>query len=186
MSFRFNYKFLTLSNQKDYVLRKFFPRDKNYILEQAQLSLEQSLLNYLVDFVKIEYLLRHNPLGIEDEMTIKIREHSSKDLSHLRDFYITLMGLFRYEYYADNQLVFDFDGRDPFEKYCEQWSAQFKEWTKEFCRHQNFLRAVLDLTVFFPADSPVVMMDTRMQTFIVNFFGVRIHPQKGILRKSVA
>lgn len=168
------------------MLKKFFPRDKNYILEQAQLSLEQSLLNYLVDFVKVEYLLKNNPLGIDDDLSRTIKEHSSEDYRHLHEFYFTLMGIFRYEFYSDNQLMFDFDGRDPFQKYQSEWSLQFKKWTKEFCRHQNFLRAVLDLTVFYPAESAVLLMDTRMQTFITQFFGVKIHPQKGISRKSVA
>lgn len=168
------------------MLRKFFPRDKNYILEQAQLSLEQSLLHYLVDFVKVEYLLKHNPLGIQDEMAHRIHEHTSADFRHLHEFYFTLMGIFRFQRYPDNQLTFDFDGNEPFEKYQEQWSIQFKKWTREFCKHENFLRAVLDLTVFYPVDSPVVLMDTRMQTFITQFFEIKIHPEKGIIRKSVA
>jgi hypothetical protein len=46
------------------VQRKFFPRDKNYVLEDAQLSLENPLMTYLVDFVKVEHLLHNNPLGI--------------------------------------------------------------------------------------------------------------------------
>ena len=168
------------------MLRKFFPRDKNYVLEQAQLSLEQHLLQYLVDFVKGEYLLRHNPLGIEDNMTRKIKAHTCTDYKHLREFYVTVMGIFRFSFYSDNQLAFDFNGRDPFEKYCKEWSIQFKRWVKEFCQHQNFLRAVLDLTVYYPVNSPVLLMDSRMQTFITTFFEVRVHPQKGIIRKSVA
>jgi hypothetical protein len=168
------------------VHRKFFLRDKNYVLEQAQLSLEQTLLQYLVDFVKIEYLLRHNPLGLEDTLASKIHAHDDSDFRHLKEFYINLMGIFRFEFYSDNQLLFDFDGREPFVKYQEQWEAHFKKWVKEFCGHQNFLRAVLDLTVFYPVDSPVLLMDTRMGTFITQFFEVKIHPEKGIIRKHVA
>ncbi len=156
------------------------------MLEQAQLSLEQSLLHYLVDFVKIEYLLRHNPLGLEDDLAKKIHAHDDLDFRHLKEFYVNLMGIFRFEFYGDNQLIFDFDGRDPFGKYQVQWESYFKKLTKEFCGHQNFLRAVLDLTVFYPVDSPVLLMDTRMQTFIAGFFEVKIHPQKGIIRKHVA
>ncbi|MBL7859085.1 MAG: hypothetical protein JNM57_15440 [Cyclobacteriaceae bacterium] len=168
------------------MLRKFFPRDKNYILEQAQLSLQQPLLQYLVDFVKVEYLLRHNPLGIQDETASRIQQHQSTDFRHLNEFYINLMGLFRFTHYSDNQLEFIFEAKDDFEKYQEEWTTQFKTWTKEFCKHPNFLRAVLDLTVFYPADSPVLLMDTRMNTFITHFFEVKIHPQKGIIRTKVA
>lgn len=165
------------------MLRKFFPLDKNYILEDAQLSLEKTLLQYLVDFVKVQYLLRHNPLGIADDMSKKIESHSSADFRHLHEFYVNLMGIFRYRYYGDNQLTFLFDGKDDFKKYQGEWSLEFKKWVKEFCKHHNFLRAVLDLTVFYPADSPVLMADNRMNAFIAQYFEIKIHPQKGIVRK---
>jgi hypothetical protein len=165
------------------VLRKFFPLDKNYILEKAQLSLKQSLLQHLVDYVKVEYLLKSNPLGIADDAAVKIQEHTGNDFRHLEEFYMTAMGIFRYTYYHDNQLTFLFDGCDDLEKYKVEWTEQFKKWTKEFCKHPNFLRAVLDLTVFYPADSPMLMVDNRMQAFIAQYFAVKIHPQKGIVKK---
>ena len=165
------------------MVRKFFPLDKNYVLEKAQLSSEFPLLLYLVDFVKVEYLLRFNPLGVVDHMAEKIQSHQNTDFRHLREFYINLMGVFRFKYYGDNQLEFIFEGKDDFRKYEEEWTKQFKQWTKEFCKHHHFLRAVLDLTVFYPAESPVLMMDSRMNAFITQYFDVRIHPQKGIVRK---
>ena len=165
------------------MLRKFFPLDKNYVLEEAQLSLETSLLQYLVDFVKVEYLLRANPLGMMDAMAVKIEGHNNSDFTHLHEFYINVMGVFRYKYYSDNQLEFIFEGKDTFVQYQEQWTRAFKQWTKGFCKHDNFLRAVLDLTVFYPVDSPVLMVDNRMNAFINQFFEVKIHPQKGIVKK---
>jgi hypothetical protein len=140
----------------------------------------------MVDFVKVEYLLRHNPLGIEDRMALRIRTYRSGDFRHLHDFYIKVMAIFRYKYYSDNQLAFDFSGRHPVDKYTTEWSSQFKKWVKAFCEHHTFLRAVLDLTVFYPPDSPVLLMDTRMQTFVTHFFELKIHPQKGIIRRHVA
>lgn len=165
------------------MLRKFFPLDKNYILEEAQLSLEQDLLQYLVDFVKVEYLMKHNPLGIVDEMAEKIQAHNGTDFRHLHEFYLNLAGIFRYTYYGDNQLQFIFDGQDDIHKYRKEWESRFKTWTRTFCRHPNFLRAVLDLTVFYPIDSPLLMVDNRMNAFIAQFFEVKIHPEKGIIRK---
>jgi hypothetical protein len=165
------------------VLRKFFPLDKNYILEEAQLSLKQQLLQHLVDYVKVEYLLRCNPLGIADDISNKITGHKSNDFRHLEEFYLCAMGIFRFTYYHDNQLQFLFDGTDDFAKYQREWTTQFKKWTKEFCQHQHFLRAVLDLTVFYPADSPLLMVDNRMNSFIAQYFEVKIHPQKGIQKR---
>ena len=165
------------------MLRKFFPLDKNYVLEEAQLSLESPLLQYLVDYVKVEYLLRSNPLGMMDAVAIKIQEHDRAEFRHLHEFYVKVMGVFRYKFYGDNQLAFIFEGKDAFRQYQEEWTSQFKMWTKGFCKHDNFLRAVLDLTVFYPADSPVLMVDNRMNAFISQYFEVKIHPQKGIIRK---
>lgn len=165
------------------MLRKFFPLDKNYVLEEAQLSLENSLLEYLVDFVRVEYLLRSNPLGMMDDMALKMQDHRNGDFRHLHEFYLNLMGVFRYKFYGDNQLEFIFEGKDAYRQYQEEWTIQFKDWAKAFCKHHNFLRAVLDLTVFYPADSPVLMVDNRMNAFISQFFEVRIHPQKGIVKR---
>jgi hypothetical protein len=165
------------------VIRKFFPLDKNYVLESAQLSLENSLLSYLVDFAKVEYLLRTNPLGIQDDVADKIHSHDSNDFRHLHDFYLNLAGVFRFKYYHDNQLEFPFDGRDPHDRYCEEWTAAFKKWVKDFCRHDNFIRAVLDLTVFYPVESPLLMVDNRMNAFLNQHFDVKIHPQKGIVKR---
>ena len=165
------------------MLRKFFPLDKNYVLEETQLSLEPSLLRYLVHFVKVEYLLRANPLGMMDTMAMKIHGHRDSDFRHLHEFYVNVMGVFRYKFYGDNQLEFIFEGRDAYHQYEDHWTRQFKQWTKAFCKHENFLRAVLDLTVFYPSGSPVLMVDNRMNAFITQFFEVKIHPQKGIVKK---
>ena len=165
------------------MLRKFFPLDKNYVLEEAPLSLETSLLQYLVDFVKVEYLMRSNPLGMMDDMATRIQEHQTADFRHLHEFYLNLMGVFRYKFYGDNQLEFIFEGKEAFHQYQEQWTCQFRQWTRAFCKHHNFLRAVLDLTVFYPADSPVLMVDNRMNAFITQYFEVKIDPRKGIIKR---
>lgn len=168
------------------MLRKFFPRDKNYILEQAQFSVQQTLLQYLVDYVKVDYLLRSNPLGIADDTTRKIQGHNETEYEHLHEFYVNLAGVFRFKFYADNQLEFIFDGADDMEKYQVEWSNIFKSWTKEFCRHESFNRAVLELTVFYPEDYTPQMAGLRLSAFIGKFFDLKIDPQKGIIKKSVA
>lgn len=168
------------------MLRKFFPRDKNYILEKAQLSSENSLLQYLVDFVKVEYLLRCNPLGIADDTTRKIEKHNALAYVQLHEFYVSLAGVYRFTFYKDNQLTFIFDGREDFEKYSDEWSFTFKKWVKEFCKHENFIRAVLELTVFYPQDYTPQMAGLRMSAFIIKFFELKVDPQKGIQKIKVA
>jgi hypothetical protein len=168
------------------VLRKFFPRDKNYILEKAQLSLEQSLLQYLADYVKVAYLLRFNPLGIDDDATRKIEAHQGTDFTQLHEFYLLLAGVYRFKFYSDNQLEFIFDGRSDFEKYAEEWQTIFQKWVKEFCQHDNFIKSVLELTVFYPEDYTPQMAGLRLSAFITKFFDVKVDPQKGIFKLKVA
>jgi len=168
------------------VLRKFFPLDKNYVLEKAQLSLENSLLEYLVDYVKVQYMLQYNSLGLVDETVQRIEQHHSTDYSKLQELYITLMGIFRYQYYHDNQLEFSFDGREPIDRYCEEWSGEYKKWVRHLCQHKNFLWGILELTVFYPKEAESQFIGNRINVFVSQFFELRIHPQKGILKKNVA
>jgi hypothetical protein len=180
----FTFKILiTFAKPHTPVLRKFFPLDKNYVLEKAQLSLENTLLDYLVDYVKVQYMLQYNSLGLVDETVQRIENHQSADFSRLHELYITLMGIFRFQYYHDNQLEFSFDGREPFDRYCDEWQTAFKKWAKELCRQKNFLWGVLELTVFYPQEAEAKFIGERINVLIAQFFEVRIHPQKGITRK---
>lgn len=166
------------------MVRKFFPLDKNYILEQAQLSLENSLLDYLVDYVKVQYMLQHNPLGLVDEVIQRIQDHQSGDYNRLHDFYITLAGIFRYKYYHDNQLSFIFSGEEPYERYCREWSAEFRKWMRSLCQHKNFIMGVLELTVFYPHLDEARFIGDRLTTFVAQHFEIKIHPQKGIMKSA--
>lgn len=168
------------------MIRKFFPLDKNYVLEQAQLSLQPALLDYLVDFVKVQYMLQYNPLGIVDETVLRIEAHEVTDNTRLNDLYINLMGIFRFRNYHDNQLTFVFDGREPFEKYSEEWETEFKKWARELCQHKNFIWGVLELTVFYPKEDEAQFIGNRLNAFVTQFFELKIHPQKGILKKNIA
>jgi hypothetical protein len=168
------------------VLRKFFPLDKNYVLEEAQLSLQSSLLDYLVDYVKVQYMLQYNSLGLVDDTVQRIEKHESKDFTKLNDLYVNLMGIFRFKHYHDNQLEFIFDGREPLERYQEEWTIEFKKWTRELCQHKNFIWGVLELTVFYPQEAEAKFIGDRLNVFVTQFFELKIHPQKGILKKIVA
>jgi hypothetical protein len=158
------------------VVRKFFPLDKNYLLEQAQLELEYGLLSLLIDAVKEEYELRYNPLGICDGFIQKIRHYSARDLKPLHGFYETLAGVYRYKF-GDNQLQFAWDGIDHLEVYKKEWSAFFADQTKAFGKKELFVKAVLDLTVF---NNHSELAESRMNNFMLQTFEVKLH--KGLIK----
>ena len=102
------------------MIRKFFPLDKNYLLEEAQLSLQDHLLLSLIEKVKEIYMLQHNPLLIMDELSTKIVAYKPKSLELLYPFYQNMAAVYRYKY-GDNQLEFLWDGTAHTERYKEEW-----------------------------------------------------------------
>lgn len=152
------------------MVRKFFPADKNYLLEEAQLALRDSLLYFLIDQVKEEYELRCNPLGICDNWIQKIRDYKPEGLKPLDGFYQNLAAVYRYKF-GDNQLAFMWDGLDQSEKYRTEWKDFFIKQVKAFCKNELFIRAILDLTVF---NNYSQLAENRMNNFMLQTFEVKL------------
>lgn len=167
------------------MIRKFFPLDKNYLLEEAQLSLQDHLLLSLVERVKKEYMIRHNPLLIMDELSQKIVHYKPRNLKLLYPFYQNMAGVYRYKY-GDSQLEILWDGTDHLERYQEDWSLTFAQWTAGFCDHHQFLMAVMDLTIFLPLNRKAHLAENRMNSFITQYFELKIHKNRGIVEMEVA
>jgi hypothetical protein len=167
------------------LIRKFFPLDKNYLLEEAQLSLQDVLLAQLIDQVKLEFQQRTNPLGLLDEFSSKIENYKCHNLKPLYSFYQNMAAVYRFKY-SDNQLEFVWDGRDHQEKYIADWTKTFAEWINEFCKQELFVQAVLDLTVFLPDNRHADLVENRMNNFMLRQFGVKLHKTKGLAAMKVA
>ncbi|MEY4930006.1 MAG: hypothetical protein RI909_730 [Bacteroidota bacterium] len=167
------------------MIRKFFPLDKNYLLEEAQLALQDDLLLQLVEKVKVRYQFIHNPLGLDDSFSRQIEAFKPHNLKPLYDFYQNLAAVYRYKF-GDNQLEFVWDGRDHQEKYQLDWTAAFEQWTHDFSKHELFLQAVLDITVFLPENTQTDLAENRMNHFILKHFEVKFHKSRGIVPMKVA
>lgn len=167
------------------LVRKFFPLDKNYLLEEAQLALQHDLLTALVKQVQLSFTQLHNPLGLIDSFSERILSYQPGNLKPLYPFYQNLAAVYRYKH-GNNQLEFVWDGRDHLEKYKVEWTAAFEEWTATFCQRELFLKAILDLTVFLPDNRQAQMAENRMNHFILEHFDVKIHKTKGIVEMKVA
>ncbi|MCB0490291.1 MAG: hypothetical protein KDC99_17565 [Cyclobacteriaceae bacterium] len=167
------------------MIRKFFPLDKNYLLEEAQLSLQDHLLYELVEKVKSAYLALHNPLGLMDDHSLKVARYKPKHVKQLYAFYQNMAAVYRFKH-GDNQLEFIWDGTDHQSKYREDWTDTFHAWTTNFCQQRNFLLAVMDLTVFLPTNRKAHLAENRMNSFITQFFELKIHKSRGIVEMNVA
>jgi hypothetical protein len=162
------------------LVKKFFPLDKNYLLEQAQQMSLTFLLSELVEKVKDRYELKINPLGLEDSFSTKIKNYKLTDHHSLLNFYETVAAIYRFKF-GHNQLEFLWDGTDHLQHYQTTWRQTFAQWTNAFCQHDLFIQAVLDLTVFLPEKQGTQMIENRMNYFILKHFDVKIHKSKGIM-----
>ncbi|MFM8739580.1 MAG: hypothetical protein ACKOC0_05180 [Cytophagales bacterium] len=167
------------------MLRKFFPLDKNYLLEEAQLLLKDQLLYHLFDSVKQAYEQQQNPLGLQDNFSLQIKKYKLLNLKPLEEFYFQLAGVYRFKW-GDNQLEFVWDGRDHMQKYKEDWSKFFHNSIERFCQQELFVRAVLDVTVFLPDQHLLSGMTMRMHQFMMQQFHVKLHKSKGLVNMKVA
>ncbi len=152
------------------MVKKFFPLDKNYLLEEAQLALQDDLLITLINSVKAEYEMRNNPLGICDTFIERVRRYTPIDLEPLHNFYQTLAGVYRYKF-GDSQLEFNWDGIPHSEKYKSEWSDFFNKQIQVFCKNDLFIKAILDLTVFHNYSQ---LAENRMNNFMLQTFEVKL------------
>lgn len=167
------------------MLQKLFPLDKNYILKEAQVATEKELLNRLVEEVRFSYLQYCNPLGLEDDTVLKIKNYNKFNTTRLEEFYEHLAGIYRFKF-GSNQLELLFDGKDHFEKYQEDWSEIFIEWIRGFCREENFLKAILEVTIFYPEGRKALLAGNRLKTYISQQLYIKVYKYKGIVPLKIS
>lgn len=177
----FHYLYETLQR----LVRKFFPLDKNYLLEAAQLRTQDRLLNILIGKAKAAYQLIHNPLGLNDAFSNRIDHFKATNLRPLHPFYENLAGIYRYKH-GETQLTFLWDGREHSEKYEEDWARFFDEWIDQLCQRPQFVQAVLDLSVFLPDNRHAHLAESRMNAVMIDLFELKIHRTKGIVKMKMA
>lgn len=165
--------------------RRFFPFDKNYLLENAQMEQKDTLLPEMVEIVKSIYLLRYNPLGLKDKSIVKILDTTTYNLQELSTFYEELAGLYRYKY-SSNQLELLFDGSDHVEKYKTDWEKAFKSWIIEFSQSKSFLKGVLETAIFHVNDQQSQRAYSRLKNFVSDYFSIKIYKYKGIVPIKIA
>lgn len=159
--------------------------DKNYVLEEAQLSQVEPLLADLVEKVKIQYELKYNPLQLRDSFSQKIKVYQFTNPQPLFTFYKTLAGIYRYKF-GNNQLELLWGGESHYEKYKQEWAQAFDQWTNEFCQRHQFVQAILDLTVFLPENRHAQLAESRMNYVMLQFLEIKIYKSRGLVVMRVA
>jgi hypothetical protein len=163
------------------MLPKLFPLDKNYIFRQAQSTLEESMLEVMVEELKEAYTIWYNPLGLKDDTYTRILDNKEYPTDRIKMVYAQLCGIYRYQS-ASNQLELLFDGRSHLEKYQEDWSLLFVQWLRELGRHGTYVKTMLRMTLLYDTESRAEFAESRCKGFINQYFGLRIIKRKGQLK----
>jgi hypothetical protein len=162
------------------MMTRFFKHDKNYILQEAQVSLKEDLLLETIDWVKEQFSLHENPMGLEDDLFISLKNSRVFNVVFLEDFYETLAGIYRL-LHGDNQLEFIWDGRTHLEHYQQEWSAKYKEWIVQFCYIRGFRRAVVKACILEPMAN-YTMLKPYLFKVIQTEFPVKITRKKELVK----
>ena len=165
--------------------RKLFPKDKNYILKEAQTDASLFLLEKMRDIVIDMYFETFNPLRLHDDTTAAILKNAKADINNLLPFYYELAGIYRYKF-GDNQLEFLFDGRSHYDKYSAEWKETFIAWIHELGNHKPFIRAILEATVLAHDNLRIELILQRLKILIAQVFEVKVYKYRGIQELSVA
>jgi hypothetical protein len=165
--------------------KKLFKYDRNYILKDAQSHHKDRLLNLMVDDVKKYYLKHYNPLGLEDDAILKIKRTRKYCLQNFDEFYWYMAAIYRFQN-TENQLEILFDGKSHFEKFGEEWSEAFMEWIKLFRKKENFIKAVLEASIFYATEHKGYLAFSRLKIFLINFFEIKLYKNRGLVIMKVA
>lgn len=162
------------------MIRRLFPSDKNYILSEVQASHQNSLLQYLVSYVKQYYLQNYNPLGLIDDTILEINKDKDFPIEPFEEFYHDLAALYRFKH-GEVQLEFLFDGTSHDIKYINEWGNFFKQNIRAYCLNRHFIRAVLDIAVFHHHDRVAFLAGDRLKYFLNQYYGMRVYKYRGIM-----
>lgn len=92
------------------------------------------------------YNQQHNPMGLEDDFTIELRTKIFLGKDLLTDIYDLLAAIYRHDH-GDNQLAFQWDGREHMEVYDAEWKDSYAKWIRQLSLVKEVQRPILRYAV---------------------------------------
>ena len=157
------------------VEEKFFTQDKNYLLKTVQAFSKEYLLNQWLQAILRAYNLQHNPMGLEDDFTLELKQKISAAKPLIEDSYDLLAAIYRYDY-GDNQLAFQWDGRTHMEVYDNDWKEMFAKWTQQLSMIKEIQRPILRFAVS-DNQTNVQFLRQSIKKGILTYLKIRLRAQ---------
>ena len=151
---------------------KYFSQDKNYLLKTVQAFSKEYLLSQWLEEILKAYNLQHNPMGLEDDFTLEIRQkiYSAKPL--IESAYDVLAAVYRLDH-GDNQLAFQWDGRTHMEVYDTEWKSMFNYWTQQLSQIKEIQRPILRYAISNGQTNPEFLKQS-IRKGVLSYFNIRL------------
>ena len=151
--------------------QKSFESDKNEILrsvqyEQKDVLLRQTIYIAIRNFLKIE-----NPLAIEDDFVLKLKNNRNYNTSCLNEFYRFIADNYRYSR-SDNQLEFIWDGTQHADLFRLEWYKYYKMLINDLAYHPFFNRLIIKSTIL-NANKNQVLLNNLIIRIIKSDLGIK-------------
>lgn len=154
---------------------KYFTQDKNYLLKSVQAFSKESLLDEWLDQILFAYNLQHNPMGLEDDFIIELKEKIGVAKELLYDLYDVLAAVYRYDH-DDNQLSFQWDGREHMEVFDAEWKAMYHQWIQQLSLIKEVQRPIIRYAVSGTQVNTEFLRQS-IRKGILSYFNIRLRSQ---------
>lgn len=157
------------------VEEKYFTQDKNYLLKTVQAFSKDNLLTNWLQEILNAYSTQHNPMGLEDDFIIELREKIDSSKFMLAGIYDILAAIYRHDH-GDNQLEFQWDGRTHMEVYDADWKAMYLHWIQQLSLIKEIQRPIIKHAVS-DNKTNTEFLQQSIRKGILSFFNIRIRSQ---------
>ena len=154
---------------------KYFVQDKNYLLKTVQAFSKESLLHVWLDETLKAYSFQHNPMGLEDDFILELREKMPAGKELIDPLYDVLAAIYRLDHGA-NQLEFVWDGRTHMEVYDADWKAMYLHWVQQLSMLKDIQRSIIRFAVT-GQDTNTEFLRLSIRKGILSYFNVRMRTQ---------
>ena len=155
---------------------KSFESDKNEILRTVQYQEKDFLMRQTVSIAIRNFLKIENPLAIEDDFVLKLKNNRTWNTTVLNEFYRQIADSFRYSR-SDNQLEFIWDGSQHADLYKLEWNKFYRQLINDLAYHPFFNRLIIKITILDTNKNEILLKNLLIK-IIKSYLGIKaITPQ---------
>ena len=148
-----------------------FESDKNEILRTVQYQQKDFLMRQTISIAIQNFLKIENPLDIEDDFVLKLKNDKTWNTTFLYEFYRHIADSYRSRR-SDNQLEFIWDGTQHADLYRLEWRKYYKQLINDLAYHPFFNRLIIKSTILCNNKNQTLMKNLIIK-IIKSYLGIK-------------